>query len=70
MTLDTIDEQILEILRNSRVPVSTREISLRIKRAWHSVNSHCLHLQLEGKIHGFRIGKMNVWEIRGRRYEI
>jgi len=61
---EKIDREILDILSKSEHPVSTREIAMRTNRAWHSINNHCLRLQLKGKIDGFRIGKMNVWEMR------
>lgn len=59
-----IDSDILNILRNSDLPVSTRDLGIKIKRAWHSVNNHCLRLQLDGKIEGFKIGNMNLWTIK------
>ena len=42
-------------------PVSTREVGLKIDRAWHSIQTHCLKLQIEGKIDGFKVGNMNLW---------
>jgi len=60
-----IDRDIIKVLKENEHPVSTREIALKIDRAWHSVNTHCLKLQLQGKIHGFRAGRMNLWEIKG-----
>ena len=59
-----IDSDILNILRSSELPVSTRDLGIKIKRAWHSVNNHCLRLQLDGKIEGFKIGNMNLWTIK------
>jgi len=57
-----IDADILRVLSESDKPVSTREIAERIGRAWHSVQSHCLRLQIKGKINGYRISNLNVWE--------
>ncbi len=57
-----IEKDILKVINGSDRPVSSREISLEIKRAWHSVNTHCLRLQIAGKIRGYVIGRMNVWE--------
>ena len=62
-----IEKAILGVLKKSEHPVSTRELGLKTNRAWHSINNHCLRLQLAGKINGFRIGKMNVWEIRRKK---
>ena len=52
---------ILKIIRNSVIPVSTREIGLKIDRAWHTIQTHCLKLQIDGKINGFKVGNMNLW---------
>ena len=59
-----IDEDIVKILQASIIPISTRDIALRINRAWHSVQGHCLRMQLAGKINGYRISNLNVWEIK------
>ena len=59
-----IDVDILEVLKNTKIPVSTRDIALKIGRAWHSVQGHCLRLQIDGKIFGYRISNLNVWEIK------
>ena len=58
-----IEKGILEVLEVSDRPISTREIAIQIKRAWHSVQNHCLRLQIQNKIIGFRISNLNVWEI-------
>ncbi|HLC50630.1 MAG TPA: hypothetical protein VJI97_04360 [Candidatus Nanoarchaeia archaeon] len=59
-----IEADILKVLSESKTPVSTRDISLKIKRAWHSVQGHCLRLQIANKIVGYRISNLNVWEIK------
>ncbi|MBW2992663.1 hypothetical protein KY345_05595 [Candidatus Woesearchaeota archaeon] len=61
---DLIQKKILDVLARSENPMSTRDIGLKIDRAWHSVQGHCLRLQLAGKIHGFRVGNMNLWVIK------
>ena len=58
---EEIEKKILEIIKKSEKPVSTRELCLKIGRAWHSVNTHCLKMQLAGNIHGFKVGNMNLW---------
>jgi len=65
-TLDIIDLDlaILETLSKSENPVSTREICIKLGKSWHSIQYHCLRLQLQGKIHGFRVGRMNLWQTR------
>ncbi|MEK6943629.1 MAG: hypothetical protein AABX00_06205 [Nanoarchaeota archaeon] len=57
----SIRTKILELITNSDKPVSTLEIGSKINRAWHSVQNHCLKLQIEGKITGFKVGNMNLW---------
>ena len=59
-----IEIDILKVLSGSKIPISTRDIALKIGRAWHSVQSHCLRLQIDGKIVGYRISNLNVWEIK------
>lgn len=59
-----IEADILGVLAKSGQPVSTREIAERIGRAWHSVQGHCLRMQLQGKINGYRISNLNVWVMR------
>jgi len=61
---EKIDRDILKVLTSSKRPVSTRDLCLKIGRAWHSVMNHCLRLQLNGKINGYRISNINVWEIK------
>jgi hypothetical protein len=56
-----IGRSIYTAIKNSTNPISTREISIKIKRAWHTVDRHCLKLELQGKIRGFKIGNINAW---------
>lgn len=59
-----IERAVYNIVKNSNIPISTREISLRINRAWHTIDRHCLKLQLKDKITGFRIGNINAWILK------
>ena len=59
-----IETDILSVLSESAQPISTREIAINIGRAWHSVQGHCLRMQLQGKINGYRISNLNVWEMK------
>jgi repressor of nif and glnA expression len=59
-----IDNQILTVLKESENPISTRDLALKIDRAWYSVQTHCLKLQVKGKIKGFNVTNINVWEIK------
>gem|GEM_PF-1064663 len=61
---EQIQKRILEVLSKSEIPMSTRDIGLKICRAWHSVQGHCLRMQIAGKINGFRVGNMNLWVIK------
>jgi len=62
-----IREDILKTIKASDKPVSTREIALKIDRAWHSIQTNCLRLQLDGKIGGFRVGNMNLWFVKTKK---
>ena len=59
-----IDQEILSTLKTSKNPISTRDLSLKINRAWYSVQTHCLKLQLKNKIDGFTVTNINVWVIK------
>lgn len=56
-----IELDILKVIKSLKTPISTREICLKINRAWHTVDRHCLKLQLAGKIIGFKVGNVNAW---------
>lgn len=58
-----IETDILSILKKSQHPISTRELSLRVKRSWHSVNTQCLKLQIKGKVQGYRVSNINLWQL-------
>lgn len=60
---DRVTNDILVVLSKSLNPISTQEIADKISRPWHSIQTRCLKLQLEGKINGFRVGRMNLWQI-------
>lgn len=59
-----IDKKILEFLKKSKNPVSTRDIALQIGVSWHPVRFHCFQLQTEGRIESFHVGNMNLWVIK------
>jgi len=59
-----IFDSIFNVLKSSKMPVSTTDISKKIKKSWHTVDRHCLKLQLDKKITGYKIGNMNIWEIK------
>lgn len=63
---EQIENAIFAVINSSKQPVSTREIGLKVGRAWHTVDRHCLKLQVKGKITGFRIGNVNAWVKDGK----
>ena len=62
--IKNLNKEIIEILKKSKNPISTREISLKTDKAWHTVLTRCLRLQLEGKINGFKAGNMHLWNLK------
>ena len=59
---DRVQEGILNTLLKSPTPKSTQEIADELSKPWHSIQTRCLKLQLENKINGFRVGRMNLWQ--------
>jgi hypothetical protein len=57
-----IQKDIINLLALYDRPLSTRELAIDLGRAWHSIQNNCLRLQLAGRIRGFRVGNMNLWE--------
>ncbi|MCK5450124.1 hypothetical protein KAI32_04605 [Candidatus Pacearchaeota archaeon] len=61
---DKIQEDIFNTLKSTSHPVATQEISDIIKKSWHSVQTRCLKLQIDNKIIGFRVGRINLWQVK------
>ena len=59
-----IDYQILKVLEKSEHPLTTKEIGLRVDRSWHTIQEHCLRLQISGKLSSFRAGRVNLWSLK------
>lgn len=59
-----IDKDIISTLTASENPLSTRDLAIKIGRAWHSVQTHCLKLQIKGVIRGFTVTNINIWELK------
>jgi hypothetical protein len=57
-------EEIICELKSSENPLSTSDLALRLKKAWHTIDRACLMLMIEHKIDGFKAGKMNLWRIK------
>ena len=64
MTKKGLDKAIYNLLKAASRPLSTREIELQLKIAWHTADRNCLKLQLKGKIDSFTIGKATAWFIK------
>ena len=64
MTKRGVEKAIWEFIKNSSRPVSTREISEKLKIAWHTADRYCLKLQLKKKVDCFTIGKATAWFIK------
>jgi len=61
---DDLKKLILKLLKDSEQPLSTQDISLKLKKPWHSIQTRCLMLQIENLINGFRVGRINLWQIK------
>ncbi len=62
-----IDEDILYVLKFAHAPLSTLQICDKVNRAWHTVNSHCLKLQTDGKLKVIRAGNITLWSMNNGR---
>jgi len=60
---NSIDSLIINALRDADGPISTRKICQKINMSWHTVNSHCLKLQLAGKVKVLRAGNIALWSM-------
>ena len=63
MKRNNFDKDILIVLNQLNRPASTDEIAQKIDKAWHSVQKYCNILKSEGKIQGYRVGRLNIWTI-------
>ena len=61
---DEVTIEIVKSLSNSINPKSTQEIADEIKHPWHSIQTRCLRLQLDNQVIGFRVGRINLWQIK------
>lgn len=58
---DELKKDIVDSLKQSEIPLSTSDLSFKLKKAWHTIDRACLMLQIENKVQGFKVGKMNLW---------
>lgn len=61
---DVLELAIVKALSVSINPKSTQEIADEIKKPWHSIQTRCLRLQLNNQLIGFRVGRINLWQIK------
>ncbi|HOR52423.1 MAG TPA: hypothetical protein PLE51_02040 [Candidatus Pacearchaeota archaeon] len=61
---DKLEGEIVKNLASSINPKSTQELADEVNRPWHSIQTRCLRLQLNNKITGFRVGRINLWQIK------
>lgn len=59
---DTLRKNILKIVQKNNTPISTQDISIKLEKPWHSIQTRCLRLQVDNKITGFRVGRINLWQ--------
>lgn len=67
--IDNVLGEILALIGKSNKPMATQEIADLIEKPWHSVQTRCLKLQIDGKIMGFRVGRINLWQVISPRKE-
>ncbi len=63
-TEDILRKKILKIIQKNTSPISTQDISNELQKPWHSIQTRCLRLQIDNKIIGFRVGRINLWQIK------
>ncbi len=57
-------KNILNVLENSKKPLSTDEIAQLLNRSWHTIIRYCLDLENENQIIKFEIGRISAWQIK------
>lgn len=60
---DGLKQEILSLLSGPISFLSTQDISKELDKPWHSIQTRCLMLQIEHKVNGLRIGRMNLWQV-------
>lgn len=61
---DKLKEDIIKLIKSSENPLSTSDLTLALNKAWHTIDRTCLMLQIDDKIVGFKVGKMNLWRVK------
>ena len=55
----TVDQITQQILKKSKLPISTYELAKQANISWSTANIHCYKLKSEGKIKG-KLEKANI----------
>lgn len=61
---ERLKTSILKNLQNTDSLLSTSDLSHSLDKAWHTIDRACLMLQIDGKIEGIKIGRMNLWRLK------
>jgi hypothetical protein len=61
---EDIDSEILKALKESDNPMSTKDICNAVGKSWHTIQEHCLKLQISDKVKVFRVGRVNLWSLK------
>lgn len=61
---DALKQEILKLISKNKIPITTQDISLKLDKPWHSIQVRCLMLQIENKVNGFRVGRINLWQTK------
>ena len=60
-----VQELLLERIEKEDHLISTRQLALILNLSWHTVQQHCLSLQVKKKIDGFQIAGSYLWVQKG-----
>ncbi|MBI5001997.1 hypothetical protein HZC31_01280 [Candidatus Woesearchaeota archaeon] len=60
-----VQELLLERIKKEDHLISTRQLALILNLSWHTVQQHCLSLQVKKKIDGFQIAGSYLWIRKG-----
>ena len=61
---DILKKTVLKTIQKNSTPVSTQDLSLELDKPWHSIQTRCLKLQIDNKVIGFKVGRINLWQIK------
>jgi DNA-binding transcriptional regulator YhcF (GntR family) len=58
---ERIKNKILKCIEQENAPLSTRQIAIKIKYSWHTLQQRCLELEVKGKIQHIKIAGSHLW---------